>query len=31
MIFLKRRDPVVDLVFNLDIDRVENIISGISK
>ena len=25
------QDPIADLVFDLDIDRVENIISGISK
>ena len=27
----KRLIPIVDLRFDLDIDRVENIISGISK
>ena len=28
---LTDQDPIVDLYFDLDIDRVENIISGISK
>ena len=28
---ITNQDPIADLVFSLDIDKLENIISGISK